>query len=156
MRNFINLLESLEKTYYHGSYKTFPVGFQLTPQSDGYVMGSGMDEIERAAHHMCEALIEQYRPAGAPKRTASVYLVTDPDEIDAAGGYSDNVYVVEPNGPVWKANLHWYSELYNVCFDDEPDEDAERLANNYWNALPSGNNTLYEYLCPSATITGYE
>lgn len=156
MRKYINLIESASQVFYHGSRKKFPVGFVLLPQSEGYVNGegAGQEDFEREAHFRCEDIIERYRPVAAPKRSQSVYLVSDPEEIDYAGGYDDYIYTVEPHNTPWKANLHWYSTLYGECFDDEEPEAAlaEKLALSYWNAVPSGDHTLFEFLCTAATV----
>jgi hypothetical protein len=153
------LSESAAETtsvFYHGSRKPLPVGTRLVARPDGYVTGRNMDRIEREAHHMCEAYLEKGRPDGAPQRSQCVYLVTDPNDIDYAGGYNDHVYVVEPEGQPWKANLHWYSRLYELCFDENISwEEASPLVNQYWNATSTANGEdLYEYLTTAAEITG--
>lgn len=142
-----------QTTFYHGSRTPLPQGTRLTARADGYVAGSQMDKVERTAHNRCEALIEKYRPEGAPSRSQAVFLVTDPDHIDYAGGYVDHIYEVSPATTPWRANLAWYSDLYLLCEDDEVDEqEAEKLARNYWAALNKGKGDLFEYLVTSAVV----
>jgi hypothetical protein len=162
MRRWIALSEAA-MIFYHGSRKALPVGTRLASQPDGYVHGSRMDAVEREAHFTCEGYLERGRPSGAPKRTECVYMVTGPDDIDYAGGYSNHVYIVEPEGQPWKANLHWYSALYAACFDDNISwEEAEPLVECYWDAVPvsakgetwfgRNGDDLFEYLAPAAII----
>lgn len=141
--------------YFHGSQKNFDIGTILTPQKDGYVLGSDISDgdIEKDAHLSLERAIEQYRPTNAVPRAKAVFMVTHPDDIDYAGGYTDNIYEVVPLGPVSKANLHWYSELNAYLFDSEnidPDH-VKKLALQYWNATPS-KHALYEYMTPAARV----
>lgn len=153
MRKWINLVES-PTIYYHGSRSALPVATILTAQSDGYVQGnSHFDEMERETHERCETIIEHYRPSEAPSREMAVFLVTNPEEIDSAGGYTDYIYVVEPHGLVWKANLSWYSKLYIHCEDETIDlDECARYARNYWAAAPCDRSDLFEYLVHAAKI----
>lgn len=137
---------------FHGSRTRFKIGTLLTPQSEGYVQGSGMDEMERDVHVKTERVMEKYRPANAVPRHKAVFMVSSPEDIDSAGGYIDFVYRVKPTGTVSKCNLDWYSELYNYLHDEADEKEVARLASNYWNAVPS-SGALYEYLAVSAQIT---
>lgn len=154
MRQLIDLITEAQGTYYHGSKEPLAIGTVLTAQDEGYVRGhSEWTDIENQAHHRCEQIIEQFRPANAPSRFDAVFLVTDPQDIDYAGGYDDHVYIVEPQGEPWKANLNWYSELYILCEHTTIDPKVAREhADNYWAAVPKGGSDLYEYLVTSATI----
>lgn len=152
---FHELLES-GQTLYHGSRKRFKIGTILRPQRGGYVAGSGMDKIERAAHTKLEGYLDTFRPTGAVSRANAVFMCARPQDIDYAGGYDDYVYVVDPIGPVHRCNLHWYSQLFSYSFEDGvyPPECAE-WAQNYWSAKPS-KNALYEYLAASAKVVGLD
>ncbi len=143
---------------YHGSRKEFPVGFTLLPQSDGYASSSD----ESIAN--TERILESHRPAQCLPRAKSVFMVTDPEEIDFAGGYTDFVYQVEPVGKVEKNDMAWYSSLATVIWDDVNDPEAIRLAEGYWSGQPEKplrsfeyralleSHTLFEYRAPSAKI----
>lgn len=166
MRYLIDLIESVLPTLYHGSHTEFPVGMELLPQVAGYVSFEDHDE----QHHMLERVMEKYRPAHCVSRYKAVFLIAEPEYIDSAGGYDDFVYEVEPNGPVTKCNLAWYTEAYSICehevlsqqeakaqglewYPDWEEDDLIKAAKNYWNAVPKDDGDLYEYLTPSATIT---
>lgn len=153
MRQFLQIVEEMVvPSLFHGSRTQFPEGTILTPQSEGYVVGTGLDHIERIAHQRTEAILDRYRPQGAVSRAAAVFMCDKIDDIDPAGGYVDYVYAVEPIGAVTRCNLHWYSELYSMALDDElAEETAKDIAMRYWSAAAS-ENPLYEYLAPSARI----
>ena len=140
-------------TLYHGSRTSFKPGDMLTAQNEGYVAGSGLDPIERAAHVKIEAFLERFKPPGAVSRIGAVFMCSDPEDIDYAGGYVDHIYVVKPQGPVTRCNLHWYSEINSYAFEDgDLPTECEELARRYWSATPSGPNDLYEFLTTSAII----
>jgi hypothetical protein len=169
MRSFMTLVEGLHPLY-HGSHTLFPLGTILTPQAEGYVSRGSDDPMTDPAHHMCERLLEKYRPEGCVARNEAVFLVSDPDDIDNAGGYSDHIYEVEPSSLVTKCNLHWYSELYLLCehetasqaeakaqgrdwYPDWEEAEAREYADKYWTAVSSGTTSdLYEFLTPSAKV----
>lgn len=152
MRELIQIVESsMVRPLFHGSRTRFKVGAILKPQREGYVAGSGLDAIQREAHHRLEAILERYRPTDAVPRHQAVFLCDNIQDIDNAGGYLDFVYTAEPLGPVTKCNLDWYSELYGLSFDEVDEDDAARLATHYWEAAPSPNAT-YEYLTTSARV----
>jgi hypothetical protein len=153
VRELINIVENAQGVFYHGSRNELAIGTVLTARSEGYVNGSGMDDLEREAHFRTEEILEQHRPTGANSRKTAVFMVIDPDDIDYAGGYNDYVYVVEPLGPVTKCNLAWYSELYNHCFDEVKEAEAAELAKRYWAAEPKDDGDLYEFLTTKARIT---
>lgn len=159
------MTEGLSSPLYHGSVTDFPIGFVLLPQNDGYINA----ERDNQAHEMLESIIEKYRPANCIPRREAVFMVADPDEIDYAGGYDDNVYVVEPQGAITRCNLTWYSELYVLCehetlsaeearaqgrewYPDWEETECREYALNYWNAVPKDGSDLYEYLARSAVI----
>lgn len=169
MRKWIDLFEDSATKLYHGSRKSFPLGFTLLPQSDGYIHA----ERDNPAHAMLEGLLEKYRPDDCIPRDKAVFLVDDPDMIDNAGGYSDYLYTVDPVGPVTKCNLAWYSALYLLCehealsaaeakamgrewYPEWEEPEMREHALNYWKAAPHGSDDLAEYLCTSAVITAVD
>jgi hypothetical protein len=85
--------------YFHGSFDPLDVGLHLSPSSDA---GSTDPDLD--------TLFEVVRPADRIPRAEAVYLVTNPDDIDAVGGYTDHVYEVEPEGTIEKCDLAWYSQ----------------------------------------------
>lgn len=134
--------------YYHGSKKRFKDGLVLLPQSDGYLHSNDEMIVQT------ETILEQYRPTGCLRRSDSVFMVSDPAEIDSAGGYIDYVYLVKPQGKIERNNLSWYSEIGNYLWDDINDPEVKQLAENYWNGVPYKNeeNSLWEYRASSAQI----
>ena len=140
--NFRQYIEGPD-VFYHGSKKEFPVGFILLPQSDGY---TSWPETQRT-----EQILEKYRPHNKLSRSKSVFMVKNPDEIDAAGGYNDFIYVVQPMGVVEVSDLSWQSEI--EIYLDGSEEEQRKCALNYWNGVPyRGNSSLWEYRTPQAKI----
>jgi hypothetical protein len=154
MRDLMTLVEARGGTkLYHGSKKSFPVGFVLEPQKDGYVHANSGDEFD-AQIKITEQLLEKFRPSDQLSRYESVFVTTTPATIEYAGGSTNHVYVVEPLGPIFFGNLYWYSQIENAAFDiDDYDPDELRSwAQNYWAAKPSGQSETYEYRTNKARI----
>ena len=147
MRYHDAILLLASRTLYHGSRAEFPPGFVLEPQPGGYATLPDEDIAE------VEAILEAHRPPHMIPRTEAVFMVDDPDMIDAAGGYDDHVYEVEPSGPAEASDMAWYSEL-SVHWIDMPDDERRRLAEGYWSAepFPDGSRGLFEYRARSATV----
>jgi hypothetical protein len=122
-----------------------PVGTLLRPNPKGYTSESEANALE--------SLFEQYRPPRQLSRRKAVFMVAAPDEIDAAGGYTDYIYKVEPEGAIEKHDLAWYTEaeiqlaLGNV-------EAATSAIHSYWRGIPFPNaeRSLFEYLAPAAVV----
>lgn len=129
-------------TLYHGSRSSFPVGFILTPQNDGYVY----------QERLTTDIVEKYRPPEKISRYDAVYMVDDPSLVDSAGGYDDYIYLVEPIGQVDKSDLSWYSEV-EMYLDATPEEQKE-WSLNYWNGVSYKNpvNSMWEYRAKQAKI----
>lgn len=139
--------------FFHGSTKKLNIGDFLVPQKNGYVSGECVDDPEKDAHFRTEKILELYKPETAISRLNSVFMVADPDEIDAAGGYTNAIYIVEPEGTVLRCNMAWYSELYCYCFDENVDENiVKEIAKKYWAGTPKGEDDLFEFLCKKAKI----
>lgn len=134
------------RRFFHGSQQQFPVGFVLKPQPGGYASlpDEGVAEVEE--------IVERYRPPDKISRREAVFMVGDPKEIDAAGGYVDHVYVVEPIGEVETSDLSWYSEI-GVYFDMQDDE-SQTLAEAYWSGVPfyDAAHSLFEYRAREAEV----
>lgn len=141
----MKLFEIALPKLYHGSRKSFPIGFVLRPQSDGYT--SFQDEDVRRT----EGIIEKYRPQGLIPRTKSVFMVDDPTMIESAGGYEDFVYLVRPNGRVERSNLGWYSRI--DAYVDATEQELAEWSNNYWAGVPYDKRpSVFEYRAESAQI----
>lgn len=119
----------MSKELFHGSTKLFPIGFLLSPQADGYANQSDVRAIE--------AYLEARRPDNKTARSKSVFLVADPDLIDAAGGYTDAIYKVIPRSTPEESDLAWYSEALCALDTDAADMDyVAHCADLYWGGTP--------------------
>jgi hypothetical protein len=139
---------------YHGSKKAFPVGFILTPQTDGYVHGVYGDELDKLIRKT-ERILEKYRPTTMISRLQSVFLVARVDAVEWAGGQADYIYQVEPIGAAEESCLWWYQELENLAYQPRLDRHAAKTAAiNYWTNAPppQGKPATYEFRCRQATV----
>jgi hypothetical protein len=137
--------------YLHGSNKLFGRDFILLPQKDGYT--------SHPENKAFEAYIESRRPQGKTPRNASVFLTTDPDLIDAAGGYNDAVYEVKPLSPPEASDLRWYSDafsehesmLYGGAYNQQH---LDACVDSYWSgqAYPDPEMSNIEYRVSSASV----
>jgi hypothetical protein len=134
---------------YHGSRKRLKLGTVLRPQEGGY---ASLPDEDIAP---VEDILEQHRPEGKIPRRDSVFMVDDPEKVDQAGGYGDQVYVVEPIGAVEASHLGWYGEL-SVWWMDMPEDERRTLAEGYWSGdpFPERPRSVYEYRARAAKVVG--
>ena len=147
--------EALSIEYFHGSYDELPNGTILTPDK-GNFMGT-FSENEMDSHFK----VEQFRPSNFLSRNNAIYLTQNIDDIDLAGGATDHIYLVEPMGKTEPHDVNWLSEIDLIMSDawdegtQEDEETIEKVKNaalNYWNGVPHYNESVWEFLVPSATI----
>lgn len=130
------------KKYYHGSKKLFPIGLLLEPQRDGYTNQEDTKDTE--------AYFESRRPADKTPRSKSVFLVSNPDLIDAAGGYIDVIYTVKPISAPEESDLAWYSEAYAGLDAEPPNMDyVDHCVDRYWDGTPFPDE---EMRCPEYRV----
>ena len=139
------------RTLHHGSVEEFGPGTVLEPQPGGYAT---LPDEDIAGP---EAALERHRPPGMIPRAEAVFMVDDPDTIDAAGGYDDHVYEVRPVGPAEASDMAWYSEMSVYWSDlaERADEDEiRRLAEGYWSGepFPDRSRRLFEYRARGAVV----
>jgi len=88
-------------------------------------------------------------------------MTNNADDIDNAGGSTEFIYIVQPLGKIEKHDLNWMSEIdmimseaieNNQQEDEETIEKVKNAAINYWNGTPHYNESVWEYLTPSAII----
>lgn len=129
---------------YHGTHYLFPCAFELKPQDNGHTHQPETQELED--------FIELHRPIDKLSRRKSVFLSDDIDLIDAAGGYTDAVYMVDV-AKVEKSDLAWYSHT-QAMLDEGKTEEAEQAAVNYWSGIPftEVSERCPEYRCASAKV----
>ncbi len=142
-------MSALPPLLYHGSDAAFEPGFVLAPRP-AYAQSWGGTDFYAA--------LERWRPAGCLPHREAVFMVADPDEIDLAGGATDWCLEVEPDGPVSRHDLNWGSAVSCLVSDGHGiGSDAVReAAQAYWRGDPSPNETVWEYLAPSARVVRCE
>lgn len=139
----------IQQYYYHGSDDNLPVGTILKPQS-GYEDRWGQTEFYQA--------LERHRPSNMLGHANSVFMTDNPDDIDAAGGGTEWLFTVKPSQPVQRHDLNWSSEISSLVdrgFSLDSYEVTE-AAKNYWAGVPHPNESVWEYLAPSAEIIAVE
>jgi len=146
----MKLEEITSKRYYHGSYTQLPVGTILNARNEDYEADwKGTDFYN---------ILERYRPEGQLSHKQSVFMCDNPDDIDAAGGGTDWMFTLKALGPVQRHDLNWSSEISVLISDgyaaDSPE--VKEAAENYWAGVPHHNESLWEYLTPSAQIIAVE
>jgi len=151
LKSYPQLFETTYKnvwfSLYHGSNKRMKLGTIITSRSDGYTSMESEREIED--------LFEKYKPANKISRKNCVYMVSNPDDIDAAGGYSDYIYMVNPIGPIDKSDLSWYAEVDGLLHDKNKNiKIIKSYINNYWTGVQykTKEHSLFEYRANSAKI----
>jgi hypothetical protein len=90
---YSDLNETTSTQYYHGSFNELSIGTMLATTEGGHT-NNAPDELEQ--------VFEKHKPSDRISRKAAVYLTTDPEDIDALGGYTDYIYQVEPLGKLEK------------------------------------------------------
>ena len=136
--------------FYHGSNKHLPVGTILMPRGKDYERDYKDTDFY--------SVLEYYRPNDKLEHKDSVFMVSNEDDIDLAGGGTEYIFTVKPLGKVSKHDLNWSSEiscLISDGFDIESDE-IKNAAYNYWNGVPHHDENVWEYLVPKAKIINVE
>ena len=144
-----------QSKYYHGSYDFLPNGTILTPAMGNFMGTFSQDEMD--SHFK----LEQFRPSNYLSRNDAIYMCDNLDDIDNAGGATDHIYLVNPQGKVEKHDVNWLSEIdfiMSEAWDSGTQEEQETIdkvqnaALNYWNGVPHYNESVWEYLVPSAKV----
>jgi hypothetical protein len=136
--------------YYHGSMEHLPVGTILKPRGTDYEASWGNTAFY--------AVLERYRPSHMLGHKHTVFMVSDTDDVDLAGGGTEWLFTVKPLGPVSKHDMNWSSEI-SMLTDDGHDMDSpqvKKAAENYWQGVPHPNESVWEYLTPAAEILKVE
>lgn len=132
MRDILTIIETKQKTFFHGSKKRLVPGTKLRP-------GVSHSEQEEKA---VEEILEHFRPEICLPRAQSVFLVEYPDAdlIERVGGYATFIYEVLPLRPFEKNDVHWWAEIllsgaYDYADGDTSilaDATVKKIANAYW------------------------
>jgi len=148
IRKFINLVENSAKVFYHGSSDNLPVGTILRPSPTYEADWTRTDFYD---------VLEKYRPEGMLSHKESVFMCDNPDDLDSAGGGTEWMFTVEPASRVERHDLNWSSEISMLVSDDPENIEAIQMAAEaYWNGTPHHNDSVWEYLTPSATVIAVE
>jgi len=144
----MKLLE-LEKVYYHGSSEYLDVGTILTPRKDYENDWQDTDFY---------GSLEHYRPSNCLSHKESVFMVDNDNDIDNAGGGTEYVFHVIPLGDVQRHDMNWGSEISMLISDgyDISSDEIKHAAQEYWKGTPHPNESVWEYLTPSAKIIKVE
>jgi len=133
-----------KKIFYHGSYDKLPIKTILKSHEKSYTRDPN--------NMILEGILEKYRPDDKLSRYDSIFLVDDPELIDAVGAPIDYIYEVIIPGNITpeKSDLAWYSEI-------EGEDDIEKqkeYALNYWNGIPYYDkySSAFEYRVKEAII----
>ena len=153
IREFINIVEN-SQLYFHGSREKLAIGTILNPMSEYD------NDVEVL---LVEKVLENFRPTDCIPRNKSVYMVSDPDPdlIDRAGGYSNFIYQVKPQGKIEKNDVHWWAKILDNIYDENHlsrnfiSEYLKKMAINYW-AGNASNRPTWEYRCESAIIVSLQ
>lgn len=80
----------------------------------------------------------RYKPASMLGHRDSVFLVSDKDDIDLAGGDTEWIFIVEPLGRVDRHDLNWSSKIALLISNGLPINHIKvrRAALNYWSGKP--------------------
>ncbi|MFW5804257.1 MAG: hypothetical protein ACOCWG_03390 [bacterium] len=141
--------------YFHGSYHELPPGTILTPERGNFMGTFNKDEMD--SHFK----LEQFRPSEFLSRNNAIYMCKNIDDIDLAGGATEHIYIIEPIGKVEPHDLNWMSEIDLIISDawekgtiddEETIEKVKNAALNYWHGTPHYNESVWEYLSPSAKV----
>ena len=143
-------ISDLSPTYYHGSMDYLPVGTVLRARGQDYERDWSDTDFYK--------VLERYRPANKPSHNDSVFMVAEPDDIDLAGGGTEWMMTVKPLGPVSKHDINWSSEISGLLDDGYAmdSDEVKHAAEQYWAGAPHPNESVWEYLTPSAEIVAVE
>ena len=142
-------IKNNQTKYYHGSMDELPVGTVLTPRDNYEDNWSGTDFY---------AALEHYRPNHMLAHKQSVFMCDNADDVDLAGGGTEWLFTVEPQGKVERHDINWGSEISMLIGDgyDVNTPEVKHAATNYWNGIPHTDEQVWEYLTPAAKIIAVE
>ena len=116
--------------------------------------GRGEDYAKTWSNTDFYRVLEMNRPTDCLPHAKAVFAVSDPDDIDLAGGGTEWIFELAPVGTVSKHDLNWSSEI-SCLFSDGARADSAKVleaAANYWSGVPHPNESVWEYLMPQANI----
>ena len=142
MRTWIDLVESAEKTFFHGSDKHWEPGSILSGRGEAYEKDWSHQDFYR--------VLEKYRPSDMLSHRDSVFMWVDDNDLDMYGG-GEWVLELEPLGTVERHDMNWSGAIIEAIDNGEDEETIAQLAENYWDGIPT-DDPLWEYLTPKARV----
>ena len=148
LRHYINLVETANFSFFHGSKRDIQLGT--------IIKGKRIQHYDSESK-MVEKVLEHFKPLDCLSRNASVFMVDAPniDLIEKAGGYADYIYSVEPLGKIEKNDVSWWGDIYSLSLHyssiEELIPESKEIAINYWKGV-SSKKPLWEYRTPAFKI----
>jgi hypothetical protein len=133
-----------QSQFFHGSYQKLPNGTILVPRKSEYEKIWGNNPFYFK--------LELYRPSNKLASKNSVFMCDNVNDIDLAGGATNYIYNVKPIGNIEKHDVNWASEIDIALDDERGEEEIKKIAYNYWEGIPHFNESVWEYVAPSAEI----
>lgn len=134
-------------TFFHGSFDPLLIGT--------CIRSGGAQSFVASTDEELEAVFEAARPAECIPRSEAVFLASDPEDIDALGGYTEHVYevILSPGEAASAHDLAWYSEA-QISLEDDDMAGAAGHAARYWSGerFPDAGQGILEYLVRSALV----
>lgn len=132
--------------YFHGSYDAHEAGTVF--------QGRGSSYEEKWAKTDFYAALERWRPADKIAHRDAVFLVADPDDLDAVGSATDWCLEMEPLGPVSCHDVGWSSTVSLLISDGHKIDSAEvqTAAEAYWSGRPCPGEEMWEYITTEARV----
>ena len=135
------------QAYYHGSSKHLEIGTILRPSAD---------YEQRWGYNWWYQALERYRPKDMLSHRNSVFMCDNSNDIDAAGGGTEWVFIVVPLGKVERHDMNWGSRVEGALEEHNITDDViADLCHNYWDGIPT-EDPLWEYLTPQAEVVDVE
>lgn len=151
MKTFLQFIEMVEdKPYYHGSFNKLSVGTLMTGRRETYEKDWAKNPWYKVLH--------THKPAGMLAHKDAVFMTDNIDDLDMSGSPTNWIFTLKALGPVERHDMNWISEIESLLSDDKKEDDEEVIeaAINYWNGTPHPNESVWEYLTPSAKIVKVE
>lgn len=128
--------------FLHASLDELEVGTTLKPK-DNYEEHWGNTDFYQA--------LERYRPPTMLSHKESVFMCHSAEDLDNCIG-GEYIFEIIPNSRIEKHDINWSTEVSCLVGDNAPEEKIKEAALNYWNGVPHYNESVWEYLTPSAVI----
>ena len=136
--------------YFHGSMEALPVGYVMKGRGEAYAADWSRTDFYD--------VLERYRPADSIAHKDGVFMCSDPDDVDLAGGGTEWIFELRVDGPVTRHDLNWSSQISCLLSDghgvDSPE--VRKAAESYWAGIPHPDENVWEFLTREAVILRVE